>query len=395
MTGQEVREKYRELLNDINFDKMGLLLKTPNIFQILNISRTEIRHSNFLAWLLDPNGTHGLGRLFLIKFLRDIAASERASEIDEIEIEDLNFNSVELRREWRNIDLLIIFENLVICIENKVDTQDHSEQLARYRRTVNDAFKQQKKIFVYLTPTGEEPRAEHERQYYAKYSYEEIIEQAERVLQIHGKSLNQGVFQYISDYLTTIKRELMKNDELNELADKIYKAHREILDFVIENKSDITSEIYQLFVDQIEQSGWVMGSKNKGYVRFLTPKLDAIIPRKGQGWPLKENFLFEIDYFWSKRKASFKTVISPGDEEIQKVLSKAIENIPEYKKPSGKKWLVHLQYSWKFETEEMVNADEAEIKSMLKAEWPKITEIVTKVETELLKVKDDLLRLKG
>src|SRR4051794_5041144 len=107
MTGQEVREKYRELLNDINFDKMGLLLKTPNIFQILNISRTEIRHSNFLAWLLDPNGTHGLGRLFLIKFLRDIAASERASEIDELEIEDLNFNSVELRREWRNIDLLI------------------------------------------------------------------------------------------------------------------------------------------------------------------------------------------------------------------------------------------------------------------------------------------------
>lgn len=393
-SGQEIREKYRELLNDIDFDKMELLLKTPNIFQILNISRTEIRHSNFLAWLLDPNGTHGLGKLFLTKFLRDIATAEQANDLDELEIEDLNFNYVELRREWKNIDLLIIFNNLVICIENKIDSQDHSDQLARYRQIVNDGFKKHKKVFVYLTPTGEEPKTETERSFYVKYSYEEIIEQADRLLKIHGKSLNQGVYQYIFDYLTTIKRELMKNDELNELADKIYKGHRELLDFIFENKSDIASELYPIFQEQIEKSGWVMGSKHKGYARFLTPKLNSIIPRKGQGWPQKECFLFEIDYLWSKKKAVFKTVISPCDEEIQKVLSKAIEKIPEHKKPYGKKWLVHFQHSWKFETEEMVNIDETEIKSNLNAEWTKITDIVNKVETELLKVSDDLQRLK-
>ena len=48
MTEQEIREKYRHLLNDLDFDKIELQLKTPNIFQILNISRAEIRHSNFL-----------------------------------------------------------------------------------------------------------------------------------------------------------------------------------------------------------------------------------------------------------------------------------------------------------------------------------------------------------
>ena len=89
MTEPEIREKYRALLADPDFDKIELELRTPNIFQILNISRAEIRHSNFLAWLLDPNETHGLGNLFLIKFLRELTTSK---ELDVFEVEKLNFN---------------------------------------------------------------------------------------------------------------------------------------------------------------------------------------------------------------------------------------------------------------------------------------------------------------
>ena len=390
MKETEIREKYRTLLNDLDFDKIELELRTPNIFQILNISRTEIRHSNFLSWLLDPNGTHGLGKLFLTKFLRELATSEIATDLDEFEIEELNFNNVELRREWRNIDLLIIFDTLVVCIENKVDSQDHSNQLSKYRAIVDETFKKHKKVFVYLTPTGEQPTVIKERQFYAPYSYENIIDQADRVLQIHGNSLNSGVYQYISDYLTTLKRELMKNDTLNELAVKIYKNHRELFDFVFENKSDIATELYPIFVNKIQKSGWVVGSKNKGYARFLTKTLDPIIPRKGQGWPMKECFLFEIDFLWYKKRPVFKTVISPSDTEIQDIFCKAMENISGHKKPSGKKWLVHFQHSWKFETEDMTEVDEGDIMKILDAEWTTISDIVNKVETELLKHKEEL-----
>ena len=393
MTEKEIREQYRNLLNDSDFDKIELQLRTPNIFQILNISRAEIRHSNFLSWLLNPNGTHGLGKLFLTKFLQDIAASEVASDLDEFEIGDLNFNNVELRREWKNIDLLIVFDSLVICIENKIDSQDHSNQLEKYRKIVNEAFKKHKKVFVYLSPSGEAPISQKERAHYALYSYEEIIQQADRVLLIHGNSLNSGVHQYITDYLTTIKRELMKNDELNELAIKLYKNHKELLDFVFENKSDIASELYPVFVEKILKSGWEVGSKHKGYARFLTKKLQEIMPNKGQGWPLKESFLFEIDFLWYKKKAVFKTVIAPGDTDIQELLSKALENIPGHKKPIGKKWLVHFQHSWKFETEDMMEIDELAIQKILADEWPIITEIVEKVEHEILKHANELKRL--
>jgi len=232
--------KYKELLKDLDFDRIELELRTPNIFHILDISRAEIRHSNFLLWLLDPNGTHGLGNLFLIKFLRELATYEiSSSDLNEFEIGELDFNNVEIRKEWRNIDLLILFDKLVICIENKVDSQDHSNQLSKYRTIINETFKKHKKVFVYLTPMGEQPNEEEEREHYKTYSYENISNQIERILEIHGKSLNPGVYQYIFDYLTILKRDLMKNDKLNQLAEQIYNNHKEIFDFVMENKPDI------------------------------------------------------------------------------------------------------------------------------------------------------------
>ena len=32
-----------------------------NIFDVLKVTNAEIRHSNILAWLLDPNENHGIG----------------------------------------------------------------------------------------------------------------------------------------------------------------------------------------------------------------------------------------------------------------------------------------------------------------------------------------------
>ena len=71
-----IKENYNLLIKDINFDKLDLELKNPNIFQILKISNTEIRHSNFLSWLLDPLQSHKLGDIFLKRFLREVFSSE-------------------------------------------------------------------------------------------------------------------------------------------------------------------------------------------------------------------------------------------------------------------------------------------------------------------------------
>ena len=90
MTDERLKELYSNLLNDVDFDKLDLGLKNPNIFSILRISKNEIRHSNFLCWLLDPNQSHGLGDIFLKRFLREVFSSDRFEQVSQVDVEGLN-----------------------------------------------------------------------------------------------------------------------------------------------------------------------------------------------------------------------------------------------------------------------------------------------------------------
>jgi len=389
----KIRHLYHALINDEDFEKLELELKTPNIFQILNISRTEIRHSNFLAWLLDSNANHGIGKLLLLKFIRDLAFSDM-DKMDEFDIFKINYDDVEIRREWKGIDILLIFNSMVVVIENKIDTKDHSRQLERYYHTVSERFKDKKKIFVYLTPFGEQPKSAFGKDVYIPYSYEQLARHIQQILHIHGEGMNAKVYQYISDYLTNLKRSIMKNDRLNILAAKIYKNHKELFDFIMENKPDLAMELYPVFERFLKKKGMVIGSKNKGYIRFLTPALHQIIPRTGTGWPEKENFLFEIDYYW-RNSLVFKTTISPGDPEVVQILNEAISPLEGAKKPEGKKWLVHFQKKFKFNKEKYIDGiDEEEINQLLEKFWNDIFPIIKKVEEAVLAQKDRLSAFK-
>jgi Trp operon repressor len=116
------------------------LLSRFNIFRVLRAARHEIRHSNMLAWLLTPDESHGLGDRFLRRWLMRVvhnADEDTRRDLDlpsPIEIDALDLESVEVAREHDNIDLLIIVrvmngDSWTICIENKVESALHSNQL--------------------------------------------------------------------------------------------------------------------------------------------------------------------------------------------------------------------------------------------------------------------------
>src|SRR5438552_11192378 len=80
-----------------------------NIFDALDIARVEIRHSNFLAFILDPAESHGQGQLFLKAILMDLlkAAPAGLRPLAPIELDGIDLRGIEVRREWEHIDLLI------------------------------------------------------------------------------------------------------------------------------------------------------------------------------------------------------------------------------------------------------------------------------------------------
>lgn len=51
----------RFLADNPDLEKLSDRLATFNIFRTLRIEKAEIRHSNVLAWLLNPEESHGLG----------------------------------------------------------------------------------------------------------------------------------------------------------------------------------------------------------------------------------------------------------------------------------------------------------------------------------------------
>ena len=53
-----------------------------NLFDVLKISRTEIRHSNVLSWLLNPNENHGMGDAFLKAVVQEMVVNDTKGRYD-------------------------------------------------------------------------------------------------------------------------------------------------------------------------------------------------------------------------------------------------------------------------------------------------------------------------
>ena len=69
MSNIKEQELLENFICDSNLKELESLFNQFNIFDCLRLTRTEIRHSNFLAWLFDPNETHRLKDYFLKQFL--------------------------------------------------------------------------------------------------------------------------------------------------------------------------------------------------------------------------------------------------------------------------------------------------------------------------------------
>lgn len=306
---KDKKDKLASMIRDHDFEKIELSLREPNIFRSLSIERMEIRHSNFIAYILDPRESHGLGDVVVRKLLRDIFSDSKSRDI--FDADRLNLQNIEIRREWKNIDILLILDEDAVVIENKVDSVDHSEQLKKYMEIASGAFPSKNIHYVYLTPFGSDPIDTKYGTVYTNYSYEQLANIIDSILKLYKESISQKIYFYLSDYLTTVKRELLMNDQLNELAGKVYKAHKEAIDFIIENKPDPAEMLYPFFMTAIKNAGFVEGSKNKGYARFTTEKIKRGFRHVGKDGQTENCSCLKLTIFGMNPRRSLRPASPP------------------------------------------------------------------------------------
>jgi hypothetical protein len=74
--------------------------------------------------------------------------------------------------EYKNIDILVEYDDLVVAIENKIKISQHDKQLFRYTQVLEGAFSGRKVLKVLLSLSGEEP---HEKDWMS-LTYDKVLE---------------------------------------------------------------------------------------------------------------------------------------------------------------------------------------------------------------------------
>lgn len=101
----------KDFLLDIQcLDPLSEWTNTFNLFDILKLTRVEIRHSNMLAWLLNPNENHGFGDGVLRGFIQYIVSSFSYND-DIFDMLLMDCHSFIIQREWHNIDIIAFSPN--------------------------------------------------------------------------------------------------------------------------------------------------------------------------------------------------------------------------------------------------------------------------------------------
>ncbi|BDL20622.1 MULTISPECIES: PD-(D/E)XK nuclease family protein [Enterobacteriaceae] len=126
-------------------------------WEVAGLKRREVRNSAVLAWLLDPEGTHGFGRLPLQAFLRTIRRNRK-----DIPEDYRNYCRVQVETNptgdnTNRVDVEINADNFFLLIEVKIDAYEQPEQVARYCSDAKVRAMSRPWAVVFLTPHGGKP----------------------------------------------------------------------------------------------------------------------------------------------------------------------------------------------------------------------------------------------
>ena len=339
----DVSEALREFVVDnSDLERLKALLNQFNIFEAIGAVRQELRHSDFLSYLLDPRQNHGLGDAFLKKFLQSALPPRPDARLPltAIDVDTWDLDLIEIIREWQSIDILLRDRDhrLVVAIENKIDTREHSAQLQRYWGTLCRHFSEWKRVCLYLTPEGERPSCDD----FLPMDYGSIATLLENLIDAGIPTLGKDIQTLLIHYTQMLRRHIVGQSEIAGLCRRIYHKHKRALDTIFEYRPDQQQSIREFLETLIGSTeGLILDHSSKSYVQFAPAEWELPRLKSGQGWTASGRvLLFEFQNRLDSLK--LKLIIGPGPEETRKKLFQvALDAQGPFKttqKNLGKKW---------------------------------------------------------
>lgn len=216
-----------------------------NVFDALAIARQEIRHSRFLAFLLDPAGSHGLGAWFLRGILLSAVIEHPEPPVSRLDvvIADLAGCVVHCERDHFDITVEVPSLRLLFVIENKVDATESDEQLSKYRKLAIARYRDYQFMGTFLTPSG----YDGEDDSWGTMGYATVIAELKAALQT--ASPPPEVAMTAAHYIELVERKIVPSQALIDACKSIYQQHRTAFDLVVEHGQEpILAQAFEQFV---------------------------------------------------------------------------------------------------------------------------------------------------
>lgn len=311
---------------------------TFNLFDVLKIARTEICHSNMLSWLLTPYENHGLGDSILKVFIQYVVTNfydENDPSIFSTLLMDCH--DFVIQREWRHIDILATSSEhkFLLAIENKIDSGEHDNQLNRYKEILDTNYPGHKAMYIYLSPSGDESS---DPDNWCSMGYQDVLNilEAERT----KKKLLPEVELLVDNYIQTVRRNIVGDENLAKICADIYAKHQRALDLIYENRPDKAfqfAEIVQAWAKEKTLAGEIeviLDKCIKKITRFKTDTMSHIFPDSKDTlsqWNTSNYYFYEIKYDEGKGLEMMLTISFKDIPDDLRKMSNRIDNVCSFK----------------------------------------------------------------
>lgn len=373
MLDKQDKKMLEDLVLDPLLEELEARIEKFNIFEAIGAVRQESRHSDFLAFLLHPTQNHGLGDVFLKRLLQKAIAYSENNElsITQIDLDIWDLSQAEVLREWDRIDIFVLDQTnqLATVIENKISSKESTGQLKRYREKIERLYPNFKKIFLYLTPDGDDPSDKK----YLRLDYSLICELVENLANSRASILGTEVVTVMKHYTEMLRRHIVSESEIAELCQKIYTKHQQALDLIFERSPDIQALIRKILEDLInENDELVPDHYTKGEIRFAVKQWDTV-PKLLEADRRSKRMLF-FDFHNEPTKLSLHLYIGPGPNDTRENIHKiAVESKTLFNKAGGKlgtKWKTIYKNDF-LKAKDYEDVDKEELQKKIENQWNK------------------------
>ncbi len=295
------------------------------IMEVMKNTDNELVCSNMLAFFLNPLEEHKFNELILKALIKTLAKRGLIEEYS------YNYQNIVVTREYQSIDIVILNDDYVIGIENKInadlynDLSSYSNRLEAFNKKMINIVLSKKAINTNYNTTG-----------FTNITYNELVEQIDKIM-VNIKSKNTKWYFYLEDFVINLrnnnteyqyKKELLKNGEIadteiNEINQEISNKIKQFVNIIEKKKNDNKKVKYNLEVN-IDLTAYILLNGFNMDAR-LTPNgwTIGIFVYKNSKVPVIHKFFYEKD---------IKIIDSNNNHFILKEFdyNENIQNIVEY-----------------------------------------------------------------